>query len=154
MEPALALRNLSRHKPTAQEIAQADGLVWEESADGLLVYLRKTIATRKDGTIEFLARLDCSPYDAEPPSMQFCDPQNPAEIGRKWWVHTTHPSENVIIGTDSLGQTIVGNCVVGFAEYYIFHKTAVRNPADWVLGRLVSHVGNLLDPRYAVGRGV
>ena len=147
MDPQLARRNIERDSPFAKEIAADAGLEWVEQ-DRLCLLLRRSV--KIDGTaVAFVAKLDCSGYDLAAPSLAFCNPADVSRCGRQWWPRTSNPTENVVTSGE-----VTGNCVVGFAEYYIFHPSEPRNPKDWRLSKLVWHIRQLLDPAFIQGAGV
>lgn len=145
MDFEMAQMNIHRNASAAELIARQFGLEIEEVDGGLTWLIRKTV---KD--LKFCARLDLSQYDLAPAPLSFCNPNNPIECGRQWWVKTTNPRCNVIPELNG----VTGNCVVGFAEYYVFHSSAPKNRKDWHLPRLISRIGDLLEAKYIQGRGV
>lgn len=145
MLPDMARSNIERDRPTAERIARQFRLEIEEVDEGLVWLFRKTVQDQR-----FCARLNLSQYDLAPPSLTFCNPDQPSKCGRQWWVKTNNPSSNIIVSPNGA----VGNCVRGFNEYYGFHPTTPKSKEDWYLPRLVIYVGDLLDPRFVLRRGV
>ncbi len=145
MDAEMARMNICRDKPAAERVARQFGLAIEEIDAGLVWLIRKTVKS-----LTFCARLDLAQYDVAPPSLSFCNSDNPSERGRNWWPKTTNPQSNVI--TSSTG--ITGNCVVGFAEYYVYHATATKKRNDWRLPVLIRYIGQLLEEDFVKGKGV
>lgn len=105
---------------------------------------RITLPCRPRGTEEeFLAVVECDGYDSQAPLLDFANPDDPAEVGRKWWPSMqAAPFNTVVIG----GRDLPILCVKGTRGYHLHpsHQAEQHDRSVWRLPETAVLIHRLL----------
>lgn len=148
LDPELTLALIAEDLPAAMRQAHTLGLTLRrgEGEHTLDLYIPYTAP---DGQA-YLIRLRCDGYDAQAPSFQFVNPEQPGETGAQWWARMSG------IGYPRGDRGEVVYCTPGIREYHQHssHRNEQHAKSAWKLARLVMLTWKYLyDSGPYAGRG-